>query len=174
MRHDHNRIRRSEYTHLPYTTRAAAVHASGDVIARRTRRYLSVQERVAVLTQSSAAQRTGDEVILNIRSPTGKEDKELKDSSSGMHPTAIISVIAVTVAGTVAMAHHGRAQFLSDFLDQLRRYFAGAEGGIGAPAGEGAGIQAFLMQISQLYISAYFNDVRFVLLLNNYGTQGIL
>jgi hypothetical protein len=94
MRHDHNRIRRSEYTHLPYTTRAAAVHASGDVIARRTRRYLSVQERVAVLTQSSAAQRTGDEVILNIRSPTGKEDKELKDSSSGMHPTAIISVIA--------------------------------------------------------------------------------
>ena len=52
--------------------------------------------------------------------------------------------------------------------------FAGAEGGIGAPAGEGAGTQAFLMQISQLYISAYFNDVRSVLLLNNYGTQGIL
>ena len=170
MRHDHNRIRRSEYTHLPYTTRAAAVHASGDVIARRTRRYLSMQERVAVLTQSSAAQRTGDEVILNIRSPTGKEDKELKDSSSGMHPTAIISVIAVTVAGTVTMAHYDRTQFLSDFLDN----FAGAEGGIGAPAGEGAGIQAFLMQISQLYISAYFNDVRSVLLLKYCGTQGIL
>ena len=155
-----------------HTTRAAAVHASGKRRDCKAHRAVSIgagaRRRLDAIVLGAAHRRRGhfEHTVADRQGRQGAKGQQQRYAPDGDH---------------FRYRCHGRCYCCDGSLWSHPRFcptfwinFAGAEGGIGAPAGEGAGIQAFLMQISQLYISAYFNDVRSVLLLKYCGTQGIL